>query len=247
MVAQQHMEFVNAFDTLFVKKKREYLEKLMLPVDSADTSREADSIRKRNQRMLEQNGQFQTSDSSFVVDLGKEYIKSFYENQMVLNESEILDGDYSFMYESKVYSRKQLLNTALLEGISDLYSAQILHDVPGWKSLSASAPWAVDLFQKALPKHPLSTLDISALSDEIDRVKMNVYKEIQTIDTIKTAYKKGDLVVAQGEKVGPEQILAINSLLVKTKDTLLSVEESRRINLANFLLIALVLLGGGGD
>ena len=244
VIAQQHMEFVNAFDTLFAKKKREYLGKLMLPVDSADTSREADSIRKRNQRVLEENDEFQTSDHSRMVTIGKYYIKSFYENHMVLNESAILDGDFSFMYDSKVYSRQQLLNTALLEDISDLYSVEILHGVPDWKSLSASAPWAVDLFQKALPQHPLSTLDISALSDEIDRVKMNVYKEIQKIDTIKTAYKKGDLVVAQGKKVGPEQILAINSLRVKTKDTLLSAEESRRINLANFLLIALVLLGG---
>ena len=100
------------------------------------------------------------------------------------------------------------------------------------------------MMKNALPKHPLSTLDMGKYRKNSAEVQLDIQRTKLSIDSIKEHYEKGELIVAQGEKVGPDQVQAIEILRTKSKDSLLSDSELFRIDLAKFLFVVLMLLGG---
>ena len=244
---RQHIARYNIeFSLLFQEEKKQFLDQLQPVPDSTGSDiQDVVSTLYETMRMEEAQEQYPASDSLSMVRFGQEYVRSYYQqNAIILSPSFFVEDDSRFLLNNKVLSLSQLLTLSTYEEEADFFDQKILDGLPGWKAFSAENPWAGAMMKNALPKHPLSTLDMGKYRKNSAEVQLDIQRTMLSIDSIKEHYEKGELIVAQGEKVGPDQVQAIEILRTKSKDSLLSDSELFRIDLAKFLFVVIVLIGG---
>ena len=244
---RQHIARYNIeFSLLFQEEKKQFLDQLQPVPDSTGSDiQDVVGTLYETMRMEEAQEQYPASDSLSMVRFGQEYVRSYYQqNAIILSPSFFVEDDSRFLLNNKVLSLSQLLTLSTFEEEADFFDQKILDGLPGWKVFSSDNPWAGAMMKNALPKHPLSTLDMGKYRKNSAEVQLDIQRTTLSIDSIKEHYEKGELIVAQGEKVGPDQVQAIEILRTKSKDSLLSDSELFRIDLAKFLFVVLVLVGG---
>jgi len=245
---RQHIALYNvAFSLLFQEEKRRFLDQLLpSPDSSASDIQGVISAVYESMRKEEAEKQYPSSDSLSMIRFGEEYIRSYYQQYaIILSTTFSLEGDARFLINNKVLALSQLLSMATFEGKDLFFDQAILDGLPGWELFSSKNEWSKAMMENALPKHPLSTLDMGKYRKNSAEVQLDIQRAMLSIDSIKEHYEKGELIVAQGEKVGPDQVQALEILRTKSKDSLLSDTELLRIDLAKFMLIVLILFGGG--
>lgn len=245
---RQHIALYSVeFSLLFQEEKKRFLDKLLPAPDSSNSNIQGvigafyESMQKE-----EVEKQYPSSDSLSMIGFGQEYIRSYYQQHpIILSPTFSVEGDSRFLLNNKVLSLGQLLSIATFEGEDGFFDQEILDGLPGWGLFSSKNEWSKAMMESALPKHPLLTLDMGKYRKNSAEVQLDIQRAMLSIDSIKEHYEKGELIVAQGEKVGPDQVQALEILRIKSKDSLLSDAELFRIDLAKFLLVVLILFGGG--
>ena len=245
---RHHIALYNVeFSLLFQEDKKRFGDQLQPSADSSflDISGTISDLYE-SMRNEEVDKEYSSSDSLSMVRFGEEYVRSYYQQHaIVLSPTFSLEGDSRFLLNNKVLSLSQLLAMATFEGKGNFFDQRVCDELPGWKLFCSKNNWAKTMMQNALPKHPLSTLDMGKYRKNSAEVQLDIQRAMFSIDSVKEHYEKGELIVAQGEKVGPDQVQALEILRIKSKDSLLSDAELFRIDLAKFLLVVLILFGGG--
>lgn len=246
VIEEQKMQFKIDLNEVFEEERSKYLPRQNGQNDSSDLV-DPTVTHEQNNSTYEDALEL---DLAIVVNFGEEYIERYYkDNPMVLNADSIMQKGLFYRYKEEKFSRTQLLSRSSLEELSDFYTVPLVFANERWQEnfsdFTKDRPWVENVLQKALPKHPRSTLDLLKFSGEVTRRTMKIDSAIQAIDTVQTHYKRGDLIVAQGEKVRPEQVQAISTLEADAQNNFLSEEELLQINLAKFLLMVIILLGVG--
>ena len=245
---RKHITSYNVeFSLLFEEEKNRLLDQLQPAPGSADSGLQGVvGAIYESMRQEEAQRQYPAADSLSMVRFGQEYVRSYYQQHPhVLSPSFSSEGDSRFLLNNNVLSLAQLLEMATFEGEDPFFDQKILDDLPGWSVFASKHAWAKPMMQNALPRHPISTLDMSKYRENSAEVQLEIQRAMLSIDSVKEHYEKGDLIIAQGEKVGADQVQALEILRAKSQDNLLSKAELFRIDLAKFVLVILILLGGG--